>query len=85
VGYWPGNASNFYCCINSDYGNLETSLFHELRVDLATIPESAFKATEGWTIDSRGTAAVWADGFQSFLNNPNALNHALAQLGVSLT
>lgn len=82
VNHWGGSTAEFYCRIHFHSGNLETSLYHELRVDLATVKEGEFKATEGWTIDARGTGAVWADGFQSFLRKPDVLDHVLERLGV---
>lgn len=82
VGYMPGTALDFYSSIHFDNDPLGISLFHELHVDLANIPGSAFNDSDGWTIAADGTAAVWMSGFQSFLSESDALNKALAKLGV---
>jgi hypothetical protein len=81
VGYWPGEASDLYSKFHSDNDHLEITLFHDLQIDLAHIHESAFKALEGWTVDRKGTAALWADGFHSFLNEPNAFANVLTRVG----
>lgn len=83
VGYWSGDVSDFYSKIRFERGDLELSLFHDLKIDLTKIPESDFKMFDGWTIDTNKKAAVWADGFQSFLNAPDALKTVLTRLGTA--
>ena len=83
VGYWPGESDGFYSQIQFENDELGISLFHDLNIDLMRVKESEFKATGGWTIDASRTAAVWADGFQSFLNEPAALSRALALLNAT--
>lgn len=78
VGYW----GRFYNSIYFDLDDRNVSLFHDLRVDLFNVREGQFRAVDGWTVDAQGTAAVWADGFQSFLNKPAALQQVMQVLGV---
>ena len=77
IGYWPGADMCFYSQMMFEHGDLETSIFHDLLMDFNHVNSSAFKATDGWTLDSKKTGAIWADGFQNFLNNQNALDKIL--------
>lgn len=83
VGYMRGTPLDFYSNIHFGNDPLGISLFHELRVDLAHIPSSAFNSHDGWTISADDTAAVWMSGFQAFLNAPEALQIVMEKLGVS--
>jgi hypothetical protein len=81
VGYWDGDVDDLYSAIHFDYQDREISLIHDLRIKLYDLPGSALKALSGWTVDANKTAAVWADGFQSFLNEPQALRDAMQAIG----
>lgn len=81
VGYWPGDTTELFSRFHFDYEDREIALFHDLRIDLANVPESHFKEASGWTIDAHKTAAVWADGFQAFLSHPDALAGAMKEIG----
>lgn len=82
VGYWGSEPDAFYSAIHFDYVDREISLFHDLRIDLFRVRELQFRAVDGWTMDAHGKAAVWADGFQNFLNEPAALQQVTQVLGV---
>ncbi|WP_028211977.1 SIR2 family protein [Paraburkholderia mimosarum] len=81
VGYWNGDTDDLYSTIHFDYRDREISLIHDLRIKLNDLPGSALKALSGWTVDATKTAAVWTDGFQSFLNEPQALRDAMQAIG----
>lgn len=82
VSYWGGSTEEFYSTIHFEQDNeRDIALFHDLRIDLLNVPESQLKALDGWTIDANRSAAVWADGFQSFLANPSALQQAMRAIG----
>lgn len=81
VGYWKGDVDDLYCALHFDYGDREISLLHDLRIDLHRVRAGGLKAVDGWTIDATGTAAVWADGFQAFLRQPDALRVAMRAIG----
>lgn len=81
VGYWGGALEGFHNSLHFAYQEREISLLHDLRINLYGLPIDALKATDGWTVDVSGTAAVWADGFQSFLREPNALRKAMRAIG----
>ncbi len=81
VGHWSGGMDGFYNAIHSDYGDREISLIHDLRIDLQHVPAGELKALNGWTIDATKTAAVWSDGFQAFLHEPDALRDAMQAIG----
>lgn len=82
VGYWGREQEDFYSSIHFELGDRDISLFHDLRIDLFNVREGQYRAVDGWTVDAQGTAAVWADGFQSFLNKPTALQQVMQVLGV---
>ncbi|MCG5076485.1 SIR2 family protein [Paraburkholderia tagetis] len=81
VGYWGSDPDAFPLAIHGAPQDREISLFHDLRIDLFNAREVQFRAADGWTVDAHGTAAVWADGFQSFLNTPAALQQVMRALG----
>lgn len=83
VGYWGEDAYGLINAIRFDYGDREISLFHDLRIDLYNLTESQFKAGDGWVITSDAKAAVWASGFQSFLQDSAALQSTMEKLGLS--
>lgn len=80
VGYWGGGHDAFYSAIKHDYEDREISMIQDLRIDLYNVTQQQFRAMDGWTVDARGTGAVWADGFQNFLNDPAALQHVMQEL-----
>ena len=81
MGYWGSDPDAFPLAIHGAPQDREISLFHDLRIDLFNAREVQFRAADGWTVDAHGTAAVWADGFQSFLNTPAALQQVMRALG----
>lgn len=81
VGYMPGTALDIYSRIQFESDPLDISLFHDLHIDLASLPESAINEDSGWTIGANKTAAVWMSGFQSFLGGSDALSMILARIG----
>lgn len=81
VGYWDGDVDDLYSTLHFDAADREISLIHDLRIKLNDLPGSALKALNGWTVDANKTAAVWTDGFQSFLNEPQALREAMQAIG----
>jgi hypothetical protein len=83
VGYWASDPEAFYSAIHFEHDDREISLFHDLRIELFHIRGGQFRAVDGWTLDAHGKAAVWADGFQSFLNKPAALEQVMRALGVA--
>lgn len=82
VGYWGSEPEAFYGATHFEYDDREISLFHDLRIDLFHVREGQFRAVDGWTVDAHGKAAVWADGFQNFLNKPAALQEVMQVLGL---
>jgi len=81
VGFWGPKKNDFLNTVRSDASDREIALLHDLGIDLWRLRESAFKAADGWTVDARGTGAVWADGFQSFLSKPEAFELAMKKIG----
>lgn len=82
VGWWGSDDLAFYNAIHYELEDRDISLVHDLRIDLINIRESAFNAIDGWTIDARGRAAVWAHGFQSCLSNPTALRQVMKRISI---
>lgn len=82
VGYWGSESAAFFNAIRFEHDDREVSLFHDLRIDLFNVNEGKFRAVDGWTVDAHGKAAVWADGFQNFLNAPSALQQVTQVLGI---
>lgn len=85
VGWWDGDTLDLYNAFNADYGDLEIALHHELGLTMHRVAPHQYKAVDGWTIDADSAGAVWADGFQSFLAHPQALDDVLERLGASRT
>jgi len=83
VGYWGREALDFYSTIHFELEDRDIALFHELGIDLVNVAEARFKADDGWTVDARGKAAVWADGFQSFLLAPEAFTKVLLKVAAT--
>ncbi|MFC0698237.1 SIR2 family protein [Paraburkholderia humisilvae] len=81
VGHWDGGVDGLYTALNFEYKDREISLTQDLRMKLYDLPGSELKALSGWTVDANRTAAVWADGFQSFLSQPQALHDAMRAIG----
>ncbi|KFX63337.1 hypothetical protein A8H39_18675 [Paraburkholderia fungorum] len=81
VGYWGCDREAFYNAFHSEPDERDISLLHDLRIDLINVRAGQFRAIDGWTVDAFGKAAVWADGFQSFLNKPAALQRVMQELG----
>lgn len=80
VGYWGGDAIDFYNAINFDPNDREISLLHDLGVNLNRLPERQFGAHDRWTIGADRKSAVWSLGFQSFLNDLDAFNAVMATI-----
>lgn len=83
VGYWGATPLDFYSAIRFGLEARDTSLFHDLGIDLMNVPETQFRAHDGWTIGTGGKAAVWADGFQSFLLAPQAFTRMAQKLAAT--
>ena len=83
VGYWGREALDFYSTIHFELEDRDIALLHDLGIDLVSVAEKQFKADDGWTVDARGKAAVWADGFQSFLLAPEAFTKVLLKLAAT--
>lgn len=77
VGYWQGG---FYSSIEFESEDRGIALFQDLEIDLS-IPESSFKAFDGWTVDANKSGAVWADGFQTFLSRTDGFNRVMKEIG----
>lgn len=56
-------------------------MFHALNIHTNRLQEKDCGAIDGWTISQDGSAAVWDQGFQGFLNNPRALQSVLQAIG----
>ena len=83
VGHWGEQPDNFYNSIHFELEDRNIALMHELGIDLVSLPSAQFRALDGWTVDARRKAAVWADGFQSCLLALDAFAKVLAELAAT--
>jgi hypothetical protein len=76
VGYWPNGFANERFELNHNL--IEMS--HSLNVYTDDLLVQDYRGMAGWTVTKDRTAAIWDQGFQKFLANPDALKSVLKLL-----
>lgn len=82
VGYWGNEPNDFYNKVQFEHEDRDIALLHDLDIDLIRVRETQYRAHSGWTIASNRRAAVWADGFQKSLANPQMFIELAEKLSV---
>lgn len=80
VGFWSEGQSRLGSIGWNDFSDLEKKIFSELKIDLFKYPTPKFEVFKGWILAGQQSAAVWTDGFQSFLKHQDTLTDVLGQL-----
>lgn len=80
IGHWGSRLDDFYNTIHFEQTERDISLVHDLGIDLLKIREGQVRSNDGWTIEKKGSAALWVDGFQSFLNASDTFTKTLLKI-----